>query len=305
MVTIKTNCEFASELVCVVPYANWLHHNNKLEKVITSKGMKPFYYFCDNVEEVFGSRTFDSEQNGLDAVPNYWVHHNALPVFGKLYSEMTEEEKTKANGVLDYTQSIAPSYKKEFDTREFDELKPYVVISNNYNIEAGNDISETRRYFNLETLSNLFYYFHDIDYNVIYKRPDNTEFAPDQNEMSTLLGGHRFEEKTDLGVITDYDLCERYGNVYNFTDLSEGKNYNEVQMECFSNAEGFVTPNGGGGILCACFDKPVVFYVPSGKETRPGYLTNENSYINKLSSAKIHVTKEYSELIKEVKEVFK
>ena len=32
MVTIKTNCEFASELVCVVPYANWLHHNNKLEK---------------------------------------------------------------------------------------------------------------------------------------------------------------------------------------------------------------------------------------------------------------------------------
>ena len=60
MVTIKTNCEFASELVCVVPYANWLHHNNKLEKVITSKGMKPFYYFCDNVEEVFGSRTFDS-----------------------------------------------------------------------------------------------------------------------------------------------------------------------------------------------------------------------------------------------------
>ena len=76
-------------------------------------------------------------------------------------------------------------------------------------------------------------------------------------------------------------------------------------MECFSNAEGFITPNGGGGILCACFDKPVVFYVPSGKETRPGYLTNEDSYINKLSSAKIHVTKEYSELIKEVKEVFK
>ena len=26
-------------------------------------------------------------------MPNYWVHHNALPVFGKLYSEMTEEEK--------------------------------------------------------------------------------------------------------------------------------------------------------------------------------------------------------------------
>ena len=32
MITIKTNCEFASELICVIPYAYWLHKNNKLEK---------------------------------------------------------------------------------------------------------------------------------------------------------------------------------------------------------------------------------------------------------------------------------
>jgi len=67
---------------------------------------------------------------------------------------------------------------------------------------------------------------------------------------------------------------------------------------------GFVAPNGGGGILCACFDKPVVFYVPSGKETRPGYLTNDDSYINKLSNADIHVTYNYSELLDKVKEVY-
>ena len=57
------------------------NQNNQLEKVITSKGMKPFYYFCDNVEERFGSRTFDMNQNGLNEVPNYWVHHNALRLF--------------------------------------------------------------------------------------------------------------------------------------------------------------------------------------------------------------------------------
>jgi len=281
-----------------------------LEKVITSKGMKPFYYFCDDVEERFEYRTFDINQNGLNDVPNNWVHHNCDAVFGKDYGKLTLDEQVEANGVLDYTQWVAPSYRQEFDTREFDELKPYIVISNNYNIEAGNDISETRRYFNLETLSNLFYYFHEIDYNVIYKRPTNTEFAPDQNEMSTLLGGYKFEEETDLGILTDYDLCERYGNVYNFTELSDGKNYNEIQMECFSNAEGFVTPNGGGGILCAFFGKPVVFYVPSGKELRPGYLTNENSYIKKLSDNEIHVVydfkkqNDYTKLIKKVKETF-
>ena len=44
---IKSNPEFGIELALVVPYAYWLHTQGKLDKVITSKGMKPFYYFCD------------------------------------------------------------------------------------------------------------------------------------------------------------------------------------------------------------------------------------------------------------------
>ena len=191
MKTIKTNCEFASELICVIPYAYWLHQNNQLEKVITSKGMKPFYYFCDNVEEIFEYRTFDMNQNGLNEVPNNWVHHNAEAVFGKTYDKMTEKEQTEANGVLDYSQWTPPPYKNHFGFwDEFIDLKPYVVVNNNYNIEFGNDITESRRYFDLQTLSSIFYYFHERDYNVIYKRPDNTEFAPDQNEMATLQGGY-------------------------------------------------------------------------------------------------------------------
>ena len=304
MITIKTNCEFASELVCVIPYVYWLHQNNQLEGVITSKGMKPFYYFCDNIEEVFDYRTYDMKQNGLNDVPNNWIHHNAEAVFNKTYSELSKEEEIKANGVLDYSQWTPPPYKNHFGFwDEFIDLKPYVVISNNYNIEAGNDISETRRYFNLNTLSNMFFYLQEAGYNIVYKRPDNTEFAPDQNEIATLQGGHEFQEITQEGKMSDYDLCGYYDNVYNLNDF-DIDDYNEFQMKCFANADGFVTPNGGGGILCACFDKPVVFYVPSGKETRPGYLTNDDSYINKLSNADIHVTYNYSELLDKVKEVY-
>ena len=54
---IKSNPEFGIELALVVPYAYWLHTQGKLDKVITSKGMKPFYYFCDDVEESFNYRT--------------------------------------------------------------------------------------------------------------------------------------------------------------------------------------------------------------------------------------------------------
>ena len=46
-------------------------------------------------------------------------------------------------------------------------------------------------------LSEMFYYFQKSGYNVIYKRPDNTEFTLDQNEIATLQGGYQFSEMTD------------------------------------------------------------------------------------------------------------
>ena len=314
MKTITVNCEFASELVCVIPYTYWLHQNNQLERVITSKGMSPFYYFCDDIEERFDYRTFDINTNGLNDIPNNWVHHNAISVFGKDYSELTEKQQSEANGVLDYTQWTPPPYKERFLGNKFDSLKPYVVVNNNYNIEFGNLITESRRYFNIETLNEIFNHLTEKGYNVIYKRPDNTEFTPDQNEIATLQGGYEFIEITDQGVISDYDLCDYYDDVYNMNDFEyifETHGYNQFQLECFSKADGFITTNGGGGVLCAYFEKPVLFYVPHGKELRPGYLTKENSYIKKLSNADIHVVldegdvNDYSELINKMKDVFK
>ena len=310
MKTIKVNCEFASELVCVIPYVYWLHQNNQLKKVITSKGMKPFYYFCDNVEEVFEYRTFDINSNGLNDVPNNWVHQNAKVVFGKPYEEMSDEEQTLANGVLDYSKWTPPSYKNYYNDSTFDNLKPYVVINNNYNVEFGNSIEDSRRYFDSQTLSAMFHYFQEKGYHVIYKRPDNTEFAPDQNEIATLQGGYQFSEMTDQGTMSDYGLCDYYDNVFNLNQM-EYDNYNEFQLRCFSNADGFITTNGGGGILTCYFGKKVLFYVPHGKELRDGYLTKDNSYVKKLANSDINVVfdtnkqNDYTELINKVKEVFK
>jgi len=307
MKTIKTNCEFASELVCIIPYAYWLHQNNQLEKVITSRGMTPFYYFCDDVEERFESRTFDMNVNGLNDVPNNWIHHSA----GQAYGNFNEQQQAESNGVLDYSQWTPPPYKNHFGFwDEFIDLKPYVVISNNYNIEYGNDITEMRRYFNLNALSNMFFYLQEAGYNVVYKRPNNTEFTPDQNEIATLQGGYEFEEVTQEGKMSDYDLCGYYDNVYNINEM-EYDNYNEFQLKCFANADGFITTNGGGGILSCYFGKKVLFYVPHGKELRKDYLTKDNSYAKKLSNSDINVVfdyadkNDYTELISKVKEVFK
>ena len=306
MKTIKTNCEFASELVCVIPYAYWLHQNNQLEKVITSKGMKYFYYFCDNVEEKFTYRTFDINTNGLSDVPNDWVHDSA----GQPYGNFNEQQQAEANGVLNYSQWTPPPYIDYYKNNKFDNFKPYVVINNNYNVEYGNDITQSRRYFNLQTLSEIFYYLQEAGYNVVYKRPNNTEFAPDQNEIATLQGGYEFEEVTQEGKMSDYDLCGYYDNVYNLNDFDMG-DYNEFQMKCFANADGFITTNGGGGVLSCYFGKKVLFYVPHGKELRKDYLTKDNSYVKKLANSDINVVfdyadeNDYTELISKVKDMFK
>jgi hypothetical protein len=311
--TIKINSEFASELVCVIPYTYWLHERGELEKVITSKGMKPFYYFCDDVEERFEVRTFDVNTNGLQDVPNNWIHHNSYAVVGRDHSELSEEEQSEVNGVLDYSQWTPPPYVDYYKTDEFNHLKPYIIVNSNYNVEYGNDITQSMRYFDIKTLYETFNHLIDKGYTVIYKRPNNTEFTLDQNEMVTLGGKFMLTADVEgVGVISDYDLCNYYDKVINLNLLKEDYTYtyNELQMKLFSGADGFISTNGGGGFLCSYFGKPIIFYVPHGKELRSGYLTKSNSYVKKLSNANIHVvldegsTNDYSKLIKKIKEIF-
>ena len=312
MRTLKINSEFAHELILAIPYAYWLHQNNQLEKIITSRGMKPFYYFCNNVEEKFETRTLNNAAAGLNDLPNNWPHHNALAVCGKEYSNLSLEEQIKTNGVLDYSQWTPPKYKEYYkDIKLID--KPYIVVSNNYNVEYGMDINSSLRYFNIKCLYDIFNYLIEKGYTVIYKRPNNTEFAPDQNELITLHKKHTLSENVkDIGVLTDYDLCEYYeGKVINLNKLENlGYSYNELQLRLFSNADGFITPNGGGGVLCGYFNSPVVMHIPHGKELRSGYLTNENCYYNKLSNNKLFPIidvdnkSNYKKIINKIKEIF-
>lgn len=312
MKTIDAHPEFASELVCVIPYAYWLHEQGKLDKVITSKDMKPFYYFCDNVEEKYNYRHLDNVESGLSKMPNDWIHHNTVAIKGKEFEELDEDEHKDVHGVLDYHQWTPPPYSKIFKSPKFDLGKPYIVINNNYNVEYGRDISKSLRYFDIQTLYDMFNYFIEKGYKVIYKRPNNTEFALDSNEYQTLHEGHILKANVDgIGVITDYDLCDYYkGDVININQIDSDTSYNELQLRIFANASGFVTTNGGGGILCSYFDKPVVMYVPHGKELREDYLTKENSYINKLSKTKVNVVLDegnksnYKKVLNKIKEIF-
>ena len=303
MNNIETNPEFASEIVLSIPYCYYLQQRGELGQVVVCKGMKPFYYFADNVVEGFDYRSLDNEA-ALKDIPNKWLHNS--------------EAGGRRAGVIDYSQWECPPYEEYYKNNLFDDLKPYVIVNNIYNIESTENNTEPQRYFDIKNLYDIFIYLTDSGYTVVYKRPENTEFTLDQNESYTTQTDIKLQADVDgIGLITDYELCDYFdGKVININDLTNGLDYSTLNLKLFAETEGFVSVNGGGYQLCACFDKPMVVYVTKGKETRPMYLEYEDSYIKMLSNAPIYPVydfcydweenggRNYDEIIKTVKEVF-
>jgi len=282
VISVNLNPEFGCEIALGIPYVYWLHLNGKLEKVITSKGMKPFYYFCDNVEEKHTIRTIDNSAAGLDTLPNNWIHHNAVAVFGKDYSELTEEEQSKANGVLDYSKWELPPYLDHYKNTEFKWDKSVMVI-NKYNIEHQH---EPYGFFDFQSLVDIFTYLNERGYTVIYKRQTNKEsgIAVDINEIDTINNNLDFVAEVEgVGTINDHQLTKYFEDVILFDDLVDSSsNYNEIQMKVMANVDGFITPCGGNSILSSIWKKPILCYITQGYELRPDYFS-EDSYIQKMS----------------------
>ena len=275
---VKTNPEFGLELALSVPYAYWLHQNNKLDGVVTSIGMKPFYYFCDNVEELFNYRTIDNEAAGLNNLPNNWIHGDT-----KAGTVITRP------AVLDYTQWICPPFKEHYKNTEFDFGKPIVFVSNIYNFEHGKP--PKYHFFDIPTLYEIFTYLMEKGYVVIYKRPTNREgFTIDQNELNSVNSNLNILADVDgVGVISDRDLPNYMEDVWLFDDIVKKYpqyTYNETQLKVMANTDKFISVCGGNGILSSVFGGTSIIYVTQGRELRLNYFSDE-SYWRKLSDADV------------------
>ena len=275
---IKNNAEFGVELALSVPYAYWLHKNDQLDGVITSVGMKPFYYFCDNVEDSFRYRTIDNEAAGLNNLPNNWIHGDT-----KAGTVLTRP------AVLDYTQWTCPPFKEHYKNTEFDFGKPIVFISNIYNFEHGKP--PKYHFFDIPTLYEIFTYLTERGYVVIYKRPTNREgFTIDQNELNSVNSNLNILADVDgIGVISDRDLPNYVEDVWLFDDIVKKYpqyTYNEIQLKVMANTGKFISVCGGNGILSSMFGGTSIIYVTQGRELRPNYFSDE-SYWRKLSDADV------------------
>ena len=320
--TVTCNPEFGCELVCVIPYINYLHKNKMLEKLYTVKDMKPFYFFLEDnmIEEVFDTRTVDNNIS-LKDVPNNWIHHNSKAITGKEYSELTLEEQKEVNGVLDYTEWIPPDYVSKYKdlVKPFTD-KPYVVIFNKYTLEHGNI---PIGYFDMIMLQQIIEYLTGLGYAIVYRRPDNNNYAQDQNEYessnSNLFNTYGIKAyDQDDNMVTDKQLLTYYEDCFLLEDLfdkSEISSKNEFELSLYSNAQGFITVNGGNCVLASIFGKPIVVYVCEGKELRENYF-NSNCYFKRFANSEIFPIfnpintiklsgRNYNGVINTVKKVFK
>jgi hypothetical protein len=274
---IKINPEFGIELALAVPYAYWLHTQGKLKKIITSKGMSPFYYFCDNVEESFNFRTIDNEAAGLNSLPNNWIHGDT-----KAGTVMTKP------AVLDYSKWLSPPYRDHYKNSIFNFDKPTVFISNIYNFEHGNP--PKFHFFDVACLYELFTYLTEKGYFVIYKRPTNKEFVVDQNEAHAIQYNLDITANVEgLGIITDRDLPKYINDVILFDDLVFSHpqyTYNEVQLMIMANTDRFISVCGGNGILSSLFGGKTILYITQGRELRPNYF-GPDSYWRKFSDTDV------------------
>jgi len=314
--TIDVHPEFGIELTLALPYAYWLHQNDKLNKVITSKDMKPFYYFCDNVEERYTERTVDNAAAGLNSLPNNWLHHNAWANFGKDHDDLDKEQQRESNGFLDYSQWTPPPLEKIYKNDRFVFEKPIVIINNSFNIEGG---TMPTRYFSIECLYEMFTYLTEQNYIVIYRRPKNKELPTiDQNEMNTIQNLGDIEDNVEgVGLLNDYQLTEYFEDVLLFDELLEKNkdlSYNEFQCMLYANCDKFISYVGGGGIISTYFGGTNIMWVSRGKEVRDGYL-EENSYYRQYSDCNLinvfdteekypHKIENYKELLETIRREF-
>ena len=287
--TVDTNPEFGIELALVLPYAYWLHTQGKLDKVITSKGMKPFYYFCDDVEEKYDNRTIDNHASGLGSgdnpiIPNCWIYGSIDNA--KLYKDEWEHWESFSNvkagcGILDYRKWKLPNFYKKYKNNKFTFKKPFIIISNRYNYEHG---TPPVGYFNIKCLYEMFNYLTDRGYSVVYKRPKNTEFPLDQNELDTRNSKKELTAYVEgIGEINDIELVNFYDEVYLLDDIIDKHpdlTYNEVQLNLFGNAEGFIGMSGGSTLLLNLFNKPTITYLYNGSDLRDKFWVDENNNVN-------------------------
>jgi hypothetical protein len=209
--------EFDQELRYILPFSYWHHVNGTLEKTISCKNTKEFYFFSTNHEEKYTERVWKAGYDYYD-VPN-----------------MTHSTS------FDYSKWLRVPLKKQYKNTLFSYSKPLLVIANKYNIEWDNP---PINYLDIETLDQIITSFKG-NYQIIYNRPLAKQIVGDNSETLD-LNEHRWLRETHPEVLLMNDLYEK--------NSSRVNNFNHLQLMVYANCDRFISMHGGTAALASYFE---------------------------------------------------
>ena len=238
---LEVNNEFGNEVILYIPYYFYLYTNNLLfdNKIITYKGMKPFYYFLDDNCII--------ERN----IQRTYIFPNNRPLL------INDNEHVKNFNINFWIQ---PPYKSIYKNNIILFDKPILVIHNKYNIEWG---IKSINCFNLNILRTIFNKLED-KYQIIYIRPSNKVIDPNFS----------YDHNTILDNFNDDELIENEfkDKVIIFNNLIKKFNYtyNELLLMLYSNCENYISVQGGSTYLINYFFNKMIILHKQGDEIKAG-----------------------------------
>lgn len=212
---VEFSGEFAPELQFALPFAYWHYKNGTLKSTKSSKYTKEMYFFSEDHQEVFDSRTNEGNYN------------YELPRI--LYSQNYDMKKWEPVPL-----------KVEYANDIYRYNKPVLVIANRYNMEwDGPPIS----FLSKEMISYIVSTLNE-KYTIIYNRPRPSNITMDNSDIYD-LDEYDWLKNTYPEVILMEDLYQE--------NRGGAKNFNHLQMMVYANATRFISIHGGTATLASYF----------------------------------------------------
>lgn len=261
--------EFQTEICYVLPFAYWHHLNGTLEKTVSCKGTKEFYFFSENHEEKYDFRDARFAYDSF-ATPN------------------TTHSISKS-----YSKWAAVPLKEHYKNELFVFEKPILVIANKYNMEWD---KPPLNFLDIATLDKIISKYKS-KYQIIYNRPLATHIVEDNSDILD-LGEHKWLRENHPDVIIMSDLYSKHGQDVN--------NFNHLQLMIYANCQHFISVHGGTATLASYFGGTNIIFSRGSDDPATGggleIMFNEFSTIfTALSGAKIFHAKSEEEVINYLK----
>lgn len=229
--------EFAFELLAVVPYAYWLHGQQRLEFTVSCPDTRSLYYFSPRHEE--------------RPVERRYVPITEYPIGrgGRL-----RYDRKAFPATLDTRKWLPPPYRSVYRDDRFRWSKPTCIVCNKATDEQYLWHRAPTNFMDAELLLSVIGKLRER-YQVIYNRPRASDIVNDHQKI---------RETGDIDTIR-----RAYPDVLTIQDLHArhpALGFNELQLRLFAGCEKFVSVLGGSSYLASYFGGTNVVYARRGWE---------------------------------------